>query len=327
MTSTVTVANQKAPAKRKKKPFSWPLFVQALKANWVFWLVITIGTSLIMIIINVVIGGQKVAREIDMAEVNDYINAEGMNWLAILGLLYKLGFSLNKIQMMATMDMTMILNQLIYNVAALLLPLVYVVVVGNRLIAAQVDSGSMAYIVSTPTTRGRIVRTEGLFFLLSLLAMYLLVGTASTVSEMLSYGDRAIPVRTIFLNLGLFVTVLGLGGVCFLGSCLFNRSRDSLAFGGGISIFSFIANVLAIFGSTTFVNLGVGVKSMSFFSYISLVSLFDTTSIDHFAKYLVGKDGGSFNLVWLYKLIGMLVISIVCFVVGHIVFKKKDLPL
>lgn len=326
--NATAVKSKAAIGNRKRKAvFSWPLLLQAIKANWSFWLTITLGTSLIMIIINIVIGGQKLGKSIDMGEVNAYIQAENMNWLAILGLLYKLGFSLNKIQMMATMDMTMILNQLIYNVAALLLPLVYVVVVGNKLIAAQVDSGSMAYIVSTSTNRGRIVRTEGLFLLLSLLAMYIVVGSSSVLSEILAYGSRAIPIRTVFLNLGLFITVLGLGGVCFLGSCLFNTSRNSLAFGGGISIFSFIANVLAIFGSTTFVNLGVGVKSMSFFSYVSLVTLFDTDSIDRFSKYLVGNDGGSFDLVWLYKLIGMLVLTAACFIAGHIVFKKKNLPL
>jgi ABC-type transport system involved in multi-copper enzyme maturation permease subunit len=313
--------------KKKHQLFSWPLFVQSIKANWVFWLIITLGTSAIMAVINVVIGTQSIAKSIDMAEVNQYISDENMNWIQILGLLYTMGFSLNKIQMMATMDFTTIINQLIYNVAALLLPLVYVIVVGNKLICSQVDSGSMAYIVSTPTNRGRIVRTQGLFFLLSLLAMYLVVGGASVISEYFSYGYRAIPLRTTFLNLGLFITVLGLGGVCFLGSCLFNRTSKSLAFGGGISIFSFIANVLAIFGSNTFVSLGVGVKAMSYFSYVSLVSLFDTNSIDAFSKYVSGKDGGSFTLVWMYKLIAMLVIAIVCFIVGNEVFKKKDLPL
>lgn len=315
------------PRKKKRPIFSWPLFVQSIKANWVFWLIITLGTSAIMIIINIVVGTTRIAKSIDMTVVNQYITDENMNWLQILGLLYTMGFSLNKIQMMATMDFTAILNQLIYNVAALLLPLVYVVVVGNKLICAQVDSGSMAYIVSTPTNRGRIIRTQGLFFLLSLLAMYLIVGGASVASEAIAYGAKAIPIRSTLLNLGLFVTVLGLGGVCFLGSCLFNRTNHSFAFGGGISIFSFIANVLAIFGSTTFVNLGVGVKAMSYFSYVSLVSLFDTTSIDLFSKYLAGRDGGEFSLVWLYKLLAMLVIAIGCFIAGNEVFKKKDLPL
>jgi len=229
--------------------------------------------------------------------------------------------------MMATMDITMVLNQLIYNVAALLLPLVYVVVIGNRLICSQIDSGSMAYVVSTPTNRGRIVRTQGLFFLLSLFAMYIIVGGTTVLSEYLSYGSRALPIRTVFLNLALFITVLGLGGVCFLGSCLFNRTSKSLAFGGGICIFSFIANVLAIFGSDTFVSLGVGVKAMSYFSYVSLVTLFDTTSIDQFSKYLMGRDGGALNLIWIYKLGAMLVITIGCFVFGNIYFRKKDLPL
>lgn len=316
-------AEHKKPKRKRRPIFSMPLLLQTIKANWVFWLVITIGTSLLMVTINVALGTKSLVHSIDMVTVNKYVTDEDMDWLKILGLLYTMGFSLNRIQMMATMDMTAILNQLIYNVAALLLPLVYVVVTGNKLIAAQVDSGSMAYIVSTPTNRGRIVRTQGLFFLLSLFVMYIIVGGASALSEAISYGSRAIPIRTIFLNLGLFVTILGLVGVCFLGSCLFNRTSKSLAFGGGISIFSFIANVLAIFGSDTFISLGVGVKAMNSFSYVSLVSLFDTGSIDQFSKYLAGKDDGVLTFVWLYKLLIMLAIGIGCFIAGHIIFKKK----
>ena len=47
----------------------------------------------------------------------------------------------------------LIIGSIFYRIAGILLPMVYVIMVANGLLAGQVDSGSMAYVLSTPTKR------------------------------------------------------------------------------------------------------------------------------------------------------------------------------
>ena len=50
-----TLTQPKTKQKRPGSFFSKPLFKQTLKANWVLWLAMTLGSALLFIIINLVI--------------------------------------------------------------------------------------------------------------------------------------------------------------------------------------------------------------------------------------------------------------------------------
>src|SRR5690606_33127086 len=47
----------------------------------------------------------------------------------------------------------LVIGKVFYQIAGLLLPIVYTILTANNLIAGQVDSGAMAYVLSTPTKR------------------------------------------------------------------------------------------------------------------------------------------------------------------------------
>ena len=115
--------------------------------------------------------------------VTAYVEDEDLSWLKLLGFLETMGFSLNRIQTMSQIDMNSVMNDLIYKIAGVLLPMVYVMITANKLIAAQVSDGSMAYILSTPTNRKKVLRTQYLFLISSLFAMYLVITTGALVSE------------------------------------------------------------------------------------------------------------------------------------------------
>ena len=186
----------------------------------------------------------------------------------------------------------------------------------NGLLAGQVDSGSMAYVLSTPTKRRTVSTTQMLYLLVSLLAMFLLVTAVSVVSIWIVGGNTfAINFGEIlFFNLGAFLTMFAFAGFCFMCSAIFNRTKYSMSIGGGISMFMLVCTILGLFGSQV-VPAAMRIDQMNFFNYLSIITLFDTSVI----------LAGGFNFLIGFGVLAL--IGIVTFIVGTFVFDKKDLPL
>lgn len=210
---------------------------------------------------------------------------------------------------------TLIVGSIFYKLAGLLLPIIYMIMASNNLIAGQVDSGSMAYVLSTSTKRSTVVFTQGVYLLGSLLAMFSLTTVTgcvclSLITEEveLTYGNL------LLLNLGAFLVLLALSGLCFFTSCWFDRSKRSMAIGGGLSIFALVAAMLGLFGSPVIPSV-VRLESLNYFNYVTVISLFDVISI----------IDGTETFVWKFAILAVL--GIVGYVAGSVRFVKKDLPL
>lgn len=210
----------------------------------------------------------------------------------------------------------LIIGSIFYRIAGLLLPMVFVIMVANGLLAGQVDSGSMAYVLSTPTKRRTVTVTQMTYLILSLLAMFLLLTCVSVVSVFVVGGNNfAINYGEILLfNLGAFLTMFAIAGYCFMCSSLFNRTKYSMSIGGGLTIFCLVCTILGLFGSSV-VPSAMRIGAMDFFNYLSIITFFDTVSI---------MNG---TLAYLWKFAILLGIGIVTFIIGVFRFDKKDLPL
>ena len=211
---------------------------------------------------------------------------------------------------------SLIVGSIFYKMAGLLLPIIYMIMVANNLIAGQVDSGSMAYVLSTSTKRKQVVFTQATFLVTSLLAMFtcttitsvICLSIVKTETIALTYGEL------ILLNVGAFVTMFALSGISFLASCWFNRSKYSMSIGGGLNIFFLVATMLGLFGSKVLPSV-VRLSALNFFNYTSLISLFDVVSI---------LDG---TTAFIWKFAILIVVGLICYIAGSIKFQKKDLPL
>ena len=210
----------------------------------------------------------------------------------------------------------LIIGSIFYRIAGLLLPMVFVIMVANGLLAGQVDSGSMAYVLSTPTKRRTVTVTQMTYLILSILAMFLLLTCVSVVSVFVVGGNNfAINYAEILLfNLGAFLTMFAIAGYCFMCSSLFNRTKYSMSIGGGLTIFCLVCTILGLFGSSV-VPSAMRIGAMDFFNYLSIITFFDTVSI---------MNG---TLAYLWKFAILLGIGIVTFIIGVFRFDKKDLPL
>lgn len=107
----------------------------------------------------------------------------------------------------------------------------------------------------------------------------------------------------IMINLGLFLLMFATSGITFMFSCIFNTSKNYMAFGGGIPLAFFLFHMMSQVSD-----------SLKGLKYITLNSLFDTKAILNGDNYTVG-------------FIILAVVGIVFYGIGMKVFKEKDLPL
>lgn len=196
--------------------------------------------------------------------------------------------------------------QMYYNLLPEILSAVYIMITGNKLLAAQVDRGTMAYILSTPIKRVKVVTTQMVFFIGSLLAMFTVTSFAHAISASvalngISSNDVGLIVK---LNLGLFCLALAFSGICFLASSIFNLSKYATGVGGFIVGAFLLLSFIPLFG-----------QKLADLKYFTIVTLYDLPSI---------ISGASDFIVKFAVLAG---IAVVTYAAGTTVFAKKDLPL
>ncbi|MCR5706057.1 MAG: ABC transporter permease [Acholeplasmatales bacterium] len=201
-------------------------------------------------------------------------------------------------------------TEVFYGLMSVIIPTIYVVVTANNLLARQVDDGSMAYVLSSPIKRRDVAITQIIFLVSSIFITFLITFlthiliSAAVGSDSLSYA------QILYLNVSSFVTVLAMGGICFMFSGIFNRSKYSIGAGGMLSVFFILMSMMAMFG-----GLAPAMSALANFKYFTIITLCDKASI---------LDG---SLVWLAEAAVLVGISAVTYTVGSLWFNKKNLPL
>lgn len=234
-------------------------------------------------------------------------------------MLTAMGLPADRLTQMANMDKTAMLNTMYFTVTGLIPTFLFIVIVGNSLIVNQVDSGSMAYVLATPTKRSAVANTQAIFLIVSPLIICAVGCLARCIAQNAFSGETNVSMN-VALYSGMYILVEAVGGICYMGSCLFNQSRKATAFGGGITVWFFIASLLGMFGAEDMVNMGVGVEELDVFNKLTIVGLYDINSLS-----TVGTDCVDWNFAW--KLGILALIAIATYAVGNITFRKKDLPL
>ena len=179
-----------------------------------------------------------------------------------------------------------------YALMAIIFPMVYSIMVGNRMIAEKIDKGSMAGFLSTPTTRLQLTLTSAVYFILSLVVMWGVASVVGIAAANISQPDALDTDTFLLMNLGAFLYHLAI-----------SSSKNSLTFGAGIPLLFFVVSL--------FIKLS---EDLDFLKYFTLNTLFDTTAI------LEGNGYGA-------SFAAMAGLSAVLYVTGMVWFQKKDLPL
>lgn len=209
----------------------------------------------------------------------------------------------------------LIVGSIFFKMAGLLLPIIYLIMVSNNLIVGQVDTGSMAYVLSTSTKRNQVTFTQAIFLAGSLLLMFICTTITSIICFFIADVETTLTVgKLLIINLGAYLVLFAMSGINFFTSCIYDRSKKSMAIGGGLSMFFLVATMLGLFGSHVIPSV-IRIGALNYFNYVSIISLCDVVNI---------LDGG---YVWIPKILILVVIGAAGYVAGSIRFKKKDLPL
>lgn len=234
-------------------------------------------------------------------------------------MLASMGLPADRMSKMLEMDKTATLNTMYFTVMGLLPIFLFIVIVGNSLVVNQVDSGSMAYVLATPTKRSAVANTQAVFLIISPLLICTVGCIARCAATNIFMGETNVKMN-IALYFGMYLLAQAVGGICYMGSCLFDQSRKAIAFGGGIAVWCFISSLLGLFGTEDIVNMGVGVEQLNIFNKLTLVGLYDVKALS-----TIGSADIDYTFVW--KLCVLAAVAIVTYVIGNISFQKKDLPL
>ena len=190
-----------------------------------------------------------------------------------------------------------------YALMAIVFPMVYSIMVGNRMIAEKIDRGNMAGFLATPTTRLQITFSSALYFILSLAVMWGVASLAGMGAAHVFQPDALDVEQFLLLNAGAFLYHLAVSSICFCSSCIFNSSKNSLTFGAGISLFFFVVSLLVKLSD-----------DLDFLKYFTLNTLYDTQKILDGSGY----EGG---------FLAMFLFSVCLYGTGILWFQRKDLPL
>lgn len=256
------------------------IFKQTLKVNYKLWIIFTIVLSVLNAVLIAVFEPSTLTNMADMVKDTPL---EGL-----LGDTSFLGM----------------LAQTFYSIHGVILPLIFIIMTANSLVAAQVDKGSMAYLLSTPIKRTTVVRTQAFYLITAIFTMFAIVTVVGVVVIHVSQGDLGTYlVDYIVLNIGLLLLMFATSGISFMFSCIFNLSKYSLALGAGIPVAFFLFHLM-----------GQVSDSLKGFQYISLNTLFDTAAI---------LSGESY---WMqFVILG--ISGVVLYIIGIRFFERKDLSL
>jgi ABC-2 type transport system permease protein len=199
--------------------------------------------------------------------------------------------------------LTSYLASWLYGLLMLGFPMVYCVILSNRLVAKMVDNSSFAFLLSTPNSRNKIIFTQGLYALLSVAVMFAYVfGLGVLVCEAAFPGQ--LDISAFFrLNLTTMLVNMAIIMIGFFSSCLFNDTRRSLGVGAGLPIAFLMMNML-----------GGASPDAEILTKISIYGFFDPME-------LVENGSGT----WVNP--AYLGIIVILFAASMLVFNKKRLPL
>lgn len=191
--------------------FSLTIFIKALKSNLFLWAVVTVATTLFFNATIFAVDNLTLSSIAPPGELADILS---------------------------------LLNQTFFSMIGVLLPLIYIVVVSNRLIAKEVDQGSLAFVLTTQVSRETLIFTRGFFLFLSISAMMLILSlTGSATFQTLSMNVDLEVYGQIML--GLYALELSFAGINFITSSFFNKTSLSIGFGAGISLGMFLLSTLS----------------------------------------------------------------------------------
>jgi ABC-2 type transport system permease protein len=192
-----------------------------------------------------------------------------------------------------------------YGLILVLILSIVCIQLSTQLMAKLVDQGSMAYMLSTPTTRGKVAFTQASVLTTGLFLIIAVTTIAGFVGKAWFLADFNFDTTKFFqMNVAAFLLFFAVGGISFLVSSLSNDEKKALGISG-----------LIAFGFFSLDLLGKLSEKIDWMRNITIFSLYKPGEI---------ING---NVDMIATSIVLAVIGFVSFGLAIVLFRKRDLPL
>lgn len=212
-------------------------------------------------------------------------------------------------EMMAAVGMTGIATNLLewmqvylYGFIMLLFPLVFILIMVQKLLMGQMESGTLANLLATPNSRRKIICTQMvsmIIWMTLLLGMVTAVGIVSC--EIMFPGELDVG-RYLALNFSTLLLQIAVMGIVFLASCCVSDSKSFYLIGAGVPVLFFLIQMVS--------NMGEKLEKLKYATIYSLLPIEE-----------ILKE----NAVFPVQNIVLLVIAAVLFLLGAWRFRRRDL--
>ena len=173
-------------------------------------------------------------------------------------------------EMMMAMGMSGSANTLIefmetylYGLLMTLLPFLFTIVMCNSFLTRYVDTGSLACILATPSSRRKIIVTQALSLILSITLLMVISTGIGIASCQFLFPDQLDIKTYIVLNGCTLLLQFAIAGICFFAASFFDDAKQYYAFGAGIPLFFYLIKMLA--------NMGDKLEIMKYFTIFTLL--------------------------------------------------------
>lgn len=192
-----------------------------------------------------------------------------------------------------------------YGVNFVIFLMILCIITSNQLMAHLVDRGSMAYLLSTSVSRGKVAVTQASVLLAGLLLIVVISTLAGLLAVPLMIGDAEFSEAAfIKMNVMGFLLFFVISGYSFLFSSFFNDAKHSLAASGALSVVFYMFQMIA--------NLSA---NLEWLDYFTVLTLFQPSEI----------AAGTADI--LPGAIGLGIVGILLYSTAAYTFMRRDLPL
>ncbi|HEY5563388.1 MAG TPA: ABC transporter permease subunit [Clostridiaceae bacterium] len=189
----------------------------------------------------------------------------------------------------------------LFGMIMIMFPMIFSIVLANKLIARYVDRGSMAYLLATPNKRVKIALTQALCLWINIAILITYATVAIIIASALMHPGKLDIGKLILMSIVVYFLHVAISGVCFFASCISNDTKRSFTIGAGIPVLFYLIQMLA--------NMGGNLANLKYFT---ILSLFNTTDI----------IGGKSQVL---PIIILILVAIVLYGSGIYIFSKRDL--
>ena len=98
-------------------------------------------------------------------------------------------------------ELTTFIANYIYGFLILVFPVIFTIIINNRLIAKHVDNGSMSYLLTTPNSRSKFAFNQALFSITSITLLIIAVTITAIISSNLMFPNELNINKFIYLHL------------------------------------------------------------------------------------------------------------------------------